>query len=44
MAANGTLTAVNKGNALVFAADVKNTAHYNQTEVRTTLKLLLCTL
>ena len=33
VAGNGTVQAVAKGSTLVFAADVKNTAHCNQTEV-----------
>ena len=33
MAGNGTLEVLAKGTTTVFAADVRNTAHYNQSEV-----------
>ncbi len=33
VASNGTLTTVSKGTALITAADIKNTVHYDQTEV-----------
>ena len=33
VAGNGTVQAVSKGSTLVFVADVKNTAHCNQTQV-----------
>lgn len=33
VAGNGTVQAMAKGNTMVFAADVKNTAHYSQSEV-----------
>lgn len=33
VAGNGSVQAVAKGNTLVFAADVKNTAHYNHTAI-----------
>ena len=43
VANNGILTAIAKGKTLVVAADTKNTAHFDETEVSITNIVLLYT-